>query len=159
MRTVFAILAAAILLAAQIPISSIGGNPNLSSGVTGVLPVANGGTGSSVNSVPLTVSTSTPVTVSAAGFYFCDRAGCTYNLPTITSALVGARICVWNDTTRSGAITLQAPASTYIDKGGALGTVAGTLMSGGALDDSACVIAVTTTKYKALPGTGTWTNN
>lgn len=108
----------------------------------------------------LTVSTSSPVTVSTSGYFFNNSAGAmTFNLPTITSALVGRQICFFNDSTRTGAITLQAPASTVINRGGTNGSTAGTLVSAGALGDGACVVAVTTTKYLATISSGTWTNN
>jgi len=83
--------------------------------------------------------------------------GCT--LPTITSANVGLQLCFRNSVTRTGAITLTAPASTYFDVSGAVGSAAGTLVSGGALGDAACVVAVDTTHYYAFVGVGTWTNN
>jgi hypothetical protein len=112
------------------------------------------------STAPVTVSTSSPVTASSPGFYYNDSTGAiTYNLPTITASMVGARYCARNLAPRTGAITLQAPASTYIDKDGSNGTAAGTLVSAGAAGDSVCVIAVTTTQYVAYVGSGTWTNN
>lgn len=109
---------------------------------------------------PVTVSISGPVTVNKGGFWYNNSAGAlTFNLPAITSGMVGFRACFANDDTRTGAITLQLPASTQMSKAGALGTAAGTLVSGGALDDNVCVVALTTTKYRAYVGSGTWTNN
>ena len=108
----------------------------------------------------VTVSTSGPVTVSAAGYYINNAAGnLTYNLPTITSGLVGSQFCFRNNTAGTGIITLQEPASTQIDAGGAVGSTAGTYVSGGALGDSACVVAISTTLYMAYPGGGSWTNH
>ena len=110
--------------------------------------------------VRVVVSTSGPVTVADAGFYFNNAAGAlTYNLPAITSGSIGSRFCFRNLATRTGAITLQAPATTYIDKDGANGSAAGTIVSSGALADSACVLAVTTTQYVFYLGSGTWANN
>jgi hypothetical protein len=110
--------------------------------------------------IPISVDTSSPVTAASPGFYYNDSAGAiTYNLPTISASMVGARYCVRNLAPRTGAITLQAPASTYIDKDGANGTAAGTLVSAGAAGDSVCVIAVTTTQYVSYIGSGTWSNN
>jgi hypothetical protein len=112
------------------------------------------------STAPVTVSTSSPVTASSPGFYYNDSTGAiTYNLPTITASMVGARYCARNLAPRTGAITLQAPASTYIDKDGSNGTAAGTLVSAGAAGDSVCVIAVTTTQYVSYIGSGVWTNN
>lgn len=110
--------------------------------------------------VPVTISTSGPVTVSTWGFYFNNTSGAlTFNLPAITSATVGVQYCFRNFTGKTGAITLKAPASTYFDVAGANGTAAGTLVSGGALGDSACVISISTTQYMAYPGNGSWVNN
>jgi hypothetical protein len=110
--------------------------------------------------VPVTISTSGPVTVSAWGFYFNNASGAlTFNLPAITSTDVGTQYCFRNFTGKSGAITLKAPVSTYFDVAGVNGTVAGTLVSGGALGDSACVVSISTTQYMAYTGSGSWTNN
>ena len=110
--------------------------------------------------VPVVISTSGPVAVAATGFYINNASGAlTYTLPTITSGLVGMQFCFRNAVTRTGAITLTAPASTYIELSGAVGTVAGTLVSGGALGDSACVVAVDTTHYYAYVVGGVWVNN
>ena len=110
--------------------------------------------------VPVATPTSGPVTVSAWGFYFNNASGAlTFNLPVVTAATVGAQYCFRNFTGKSGAITLKAPASTYFDVNGANGSVTGTLVSGGALGDSACVVSISTTQYMAYPGTGSWTNN
>jgi hypothetical protein len=110
--------------------------------------------------VPVTISTTSPVTVAAWGFYYNNSAGAmTFTLPAITSATVGKQYCFRNYVTRTGAITLQAPASTYIDKDGANGTAAGTLVSSGTVGDSVCVVGTSTTQYVAYVGAGTWTNN
>lgn len=110
--------------------------------------------------IPVTVSSSGPVTIGKSGFWFNDAAGAlTFNLPAITTANIGARFCIRNMPTRTGAITLQAPASTYISKDGANGSAAGTFVSAGALGDNVCVLAVTTTQYISYVGSGTWTAN
>lgn len=114
------------------------------------------------DAVSVVISASSPVTVAAtpAIFYFNNSAGAmTFNLPTITTGMIGTQFCFRNSATRTGAITLQAPASTYIDKDGANGTVAGTIVSSGALGDCASVLAVSTTQYVFFAGKGTWTNN
>ena len=108
----------------------------------------------------VTVSTSGPVAVTTAGYYFNNAAGAlTFTLKTLASGDVGNTWCFRNYTGKSGAITLTAPASTSIDVLGANGSAAGTLVSAGALGDSVCVTAVTTTEYMAYVGAGTWTNN
>ena len=113
-----------------------------------------------VSYVPVTVSASGPVIVSNAGFYFSDSTGAlTYNLPAITADDIGNRYCFRNATGRTGVIILQAPALTYIDKGGSNSRAGGTLTSGGAAGDSACVVAVSTTQYVSFTGSGTWIKN
>jgi hypothetical protein len=110
--------------------------------------------------LPVTTSTTSPITVAASGFFRNNGAGAiTYNLPTITAAKVGMKFCFRNAVTRTGAITLQLPASTFLDLEGANGTTAGTLVSGGAAGDNVCVVAVSTTQYEASVQRGTWTNN
>lgn len=109
---------------------------------------------------PVATATSGPITVTATGFYLNNAsANITYNLPAITSSTVGAQYCFRNFTGATGAITLQDPASTHLDNAGAVGSTAGTFVSGGALGDAACVVAVSTTLYMAYPSHGTWTNN
>jgi hypothetical protein len=123
----------------------------------GALPTTTGGSGVLV---PVLISTSGPVSPVATGFYINNASrALTYTLPAITSANVGLQVCVRNAVTKTGAITLTAPASTYIDVSGAVGSAAGTLVSGGALGDAACVVAVDTTHYYAFIGVGTWNNN
>jgi hypothetical protein len=109
------------------------------------------------------ISTSGPVTVAAtSGRYYNNASGAlTYNLPAITAGMVtaSAQFCFSEYVGKSGAITLQAPASTYIFVLGVNGTVAGTLVSSGVLGDSACVAVVDTTHYEAALGPGVWVNN
>lgn len=121
---------------------------------SGHLGEATAGTDYGLAYVPVTLSTSSPVTVSGnVAFYFNNSTGAmTYNLPTITSGTVGAQYCFRNAVTKTGAITLKAPSSTYIDVSGTNGTAAGTLVSSGAAGDSACVVAVSTTQYAAYVG-------
>ena len=132
---------------------------------TGVMYTCNNGTWAAVSggggSAPsVTVSTSGPVAVTTSGYYFNNAAGAlTFTLKTLASGDVGNTWCFRNYTGKSGAITLTAPASTSIDVLGANGSAAGTLVSAGALGDSVCVTAVTTTEYMAYVGAGTWTNN
>jgi len=108
----------------------------------------------------VTVATVSPQAVAQTGFYFNNAAGAmTFNLPAITTATVGNQYCFRNYTGRTGAITLQLPAATSVDVDGVNGTAGGTLVSGGALGDSACVVAVAVGQYMAYIGTGVWTNN
>jgi hypothetical protein len=110
--------------------------------------------------LPVALPSSGPIAVAASGYYLNSASGAlTFNLPVITSANIGAQFCFRNNTGNSGAITLRAPASTYIDLNGVNGSAAGTLVSGGALGDAACVVSVSATQYIAYPGNGSWTNN
>lgn len=118
--------------------------------------------GSQLTNIPgsalsLTTSTSGPVTVTTAGYYFNNSTGAlTYNLPTITSGTIGSPYCFYNDATRSGAITITAPASTVITYNGVNTAAAGSVVSTAALGDSGCVVAKTTTQYVFSPGIGVW---
>jgi len=110
--------------------------------------------------VPLAIATSSPISPAATGFYLNNNAGAvTYNLPAITAATVGLQMCFRQAVGKSGAITLQLPASTSMDIDGANGTAAGTLVSGGALGDAACVVGQAVGQYVGYVGKGTWTNN
>lgn len=105
------------------------------------------------------VSTS-PVAISASGYYFNNSVGAiTFNLPTIVTGTIGSKYCFRNYTTRTGVITIQAPAATTIDVDGAINSTPGNTTSGGALGDSVCVIASDVGKYILFVGIGTWTNN
>jgi hypothetical protein len=119
-----------------------------------------GSAGGGAKSAVVTVATSSPVTVAETGFYLNNSSGAmTFNLPAITTANVGAQFCFRNAVTRTGAITIQLPATTSLDVEGANGSAAGTLVSGGALGDSACVVAQAAGQYLGYKGVGTWTNN
>jgi hypothetical protein len=109
----------------------------------------------------VTLSATTPATVAGSGYWLNNTASpWTANLPTVTSATVGAQYCVGNAAARASAVTIQLPASTYMYYKGVIGGAAGTLVSGGAAGDIVCVVAIDTTHYQALgTGNGTWTNN
>lgn len=110
--------------------------------------------------LPVTVATVSPQAVERTGFFFNNAAGAmTFTLPAITAATIGNQYCFRNYVGKSGAITIQLPAATSVDVDGVNGTAAGTLVSGGALGDSACVVAVAVGQYMAYIGTGVWTNN
>jgi hypothetical protein len=85
----------------------------------------------------------------------------TYNLPTITTTMANTayRKCFANYPTRVGQITLQLPASTSAARDGSNGSVAGTVVSSGALGDGICVQAVTVGQYAIFPFAGVWSNN
>jgi hypothetical protein len=108
----------------------------------------------------VTVWTSGACTPVSTGFTYNNSAGamgCT--LPAITSANVGLQLCFENDSTRTGAITLTMPASTTVSIDGTAGSSAGTLVSGGAAGDRACVVAKAAGKYMGYVGSGSWANN
>lgn len=112
---------------------------------------------SSGSSVTVTISTSGPVTVASTGFYYNNASGAlTYTLPTITSGTVGSQYCFRESPGKSGAITITAPASTLIDLFGTNGSATGSIVSVGALGDSACMVASTTTQYVSYVQSGTW---
>ena len=94
-----------------------------------------------------------------SGTYFNNTAApMTWVLPAITAYNLGLYACIWNDDTRTGAVTVVSPASTYFTQDGvSSGTAAGTAYSTGALGDGACVIAKNLTHYKFIAGPGAWT--
>ena len=160
-RLILVLFALGLLLRAQVVPAVIGVNGDGSVIFPGNVKV--GPTVLNVTSgviVPLAIATTSPISPAATGFYLNNGSGAiTYNLPAITTATVGLQMCFRNAVTKTGVITLTAPASTYIDVNGANGSAAGTLVSGGAAGDSACVVAVSTTQYMAFTGGGSWTNN
>lgn len=109
--------------------------------------------------VPLVVTTGAAgQTVAAAGgLYINDTEGAiAYTLP---AAEAGLKICIRNAATRTGAVTVNAPAATTIDKDGAVNSTPGSIASAGALGDSACFVGQAAGKYLFFGGSGTWTNN
>ena len=107
--------------------------------------------------IAVIMSPTSPVTVAAVGTYYNNSTGAiTYNLPTITTAIVGSQFCFSQAVTRTGVITLQAPASTFFVDAGAAGSSAGTFVSPGALADTACVLAVDLTHYYVSAKSTAW---
>ncbi len=156
------VILAALALAAFAPSLAQGpAPPQLWKRSGGVLSPRRAGDSVAISpTLPVTVATVSPQAVTQTGFFFNNAAGAmTFNLPAITTATVGNQYCFRNYTARTGAITLQLPAATSVDVDGVNGTAAGTLVSGGALGDSACVVAVAVGQYMAYIGTGVWTNN
>lgn len=83
----------------------------------------------------------------------------TYTLPT---AAVGKQYCVKNGNNgtaaNTGVLTLQTSAAGQsIVYNGTAGASDGTLVSGGAAGDSACVVGISTTQWEAYAQVGTWT--
>jgi hypothetical protein len=129
------------------------------SGYTSSPTTATVGNGSATCSGTPVLSTAVSSAVSTPGFYFAYlTAGNTaFLLPVITS--IGSQYCFGNYVGKSGTITLVSPASTYMAVGGTNGSSAGTLVSSGALGDSACALALATAQYNIYLGLGIWTNN
>jgi hypothetical protein len=80
----------------------------------------------------------------------------TFNVPV---GVAGLQRCYRNATGKSGAITLQMATSNTVDVAGANGSSAGTLVSGGALGDSVCLVSDAANHWYAYKQLGTWTNN
>jgi hypothetical protein len=112
------------------------------------------GGGASVASV--TVSTSSPVTVTTDGYYYCNTTACTYNLPAIASGSVSHQFCFINFAGQSGSIAVNTPSGNTMDLNGVSTASPASLVSGGALGDSACFTTTGTAQYKAWPNTGNW---
>jgi hypothetical protein len=109
--------------------------------------------------VPITVATSSPQSDpgGASAYLFNNGSGAmTFNAP---AGVAGLQRCYRNATGKSGAITIQMAASNTLDVSGANGSSAGTLVSGGALGDSACIVSDATNHWYAYIQKGTWTNN
>jgi hypothetical protein len=104
-----------------------------------------------------------PVTVTTGGNYFQNYAGgVTYNLPIISTAMLSngqGQFCFANYYDKAQVLTLKNPSATYIDRRGVVGTAAGTLVSGGALGDTVCLVPVAVGLYQVISDYGTWTNN
>lgn len=114
--------------------------------------------------VPVTVTTSTPITVGAtyrSGYFDNQHAtaatAITYNLPT---AAAGRSYCFVNSYNGSamdtGTITLQTSASGQYIIDGALSATGGYVISSGAASDAGCVRGVDSTHWQFYPQGGTW---
>lgn len=114
--------------------------------------------------VPVTVTTSTPITVGAtyrSGYFDNQHAtagtAITYNLPT---AAAGRSYCFVNSYNGSamdtGTITIQTSASGQYIIDGALSATGGYVISGGAAGDAACVRGVDSTHWQFYTQGGTW---
>jgi len=130
------------------------------SGYTSAPTSATASSGTATCSGTAVISTSLSITPTVAGFYYNNLASpVTYVLPAIAAGNIGGQFCFRDAASRSGALTLQSPASTFIDNAGTNGTAAATLVSTGAAGDVACLIAVSATQYVVDRKAGSWTNN
>jgi len=141
-----------------------------------VTPVIGAATGTSLlvtgnldGTAPMTVTTSTPVTLGGtfkSGYTINEHAtaatAVTYNLPT---AAAGLQYCVGNgyngSAANTGVLTVATSASGQfiIFTDGTLSATGGNVTSGGAGADFSCFIGVDTTHWLMRPGEGVWTKH
>lgn len=121
------------------------------------VPAPSGGGGGAPT---VLISTSGPVSDPgvSSSFQFNNAAGAlTFNL---AAGVAGYQRCYRNATGKSGVITIAVTTSNQIDLSGSNGTVTtGTLVSGGALGDAACLVSDGTNHWYAYAQSGVWTNN
>lgn len=107
-----------------------------------------------------TISTSGPVADpgGSSAYQFNNASGVlTFNL---AAGVAGYQRCYRNATGKSGAITIAVTTSNSIDLSGVNGTTTtGTLVSGGALGDSVCLVSDTANHWYAFASSGVWVNN
>ena len=132
---------------------------NLFTGCTGTQFLA--ADGNCYNPTTFYTYTSGPVTDPGGLYVFLNNnasGALTFNLPDGSAA--GMQRCYRNSTGKSGAITVAVTTGNNIDVGGANGTTStGTLVSGGALGDSACLVADGSSHWYAYIYSGLWSNN
>lgn len=141
-----------------------------------VTPVIGAATGTSLlvtgnldGTAPMTVTTSTPVTLGGtfkSGYTINEHAtagtAITYNLPT---AAAGLQYCVGNgyngSAANTGILTVATSASGQfiIFTDGTLSATGGNVTSGGAGGDFSCFIGVDSTHWLMRPGEGVWTKH
>jgi len=122
-----------------------------------------------MGTVSVTISTSSPVTVSttlSSAFYYNQNAtagtAMTFNLPT---AAAGKQFCIANSNNGSaantGVLTIQTSATGQfiIFTDGTLSATDGNVTSGGAAADAACVVGVDSTHWQLYTQVGTWTKH
>lgn len=118
---------------------------------------------------PVTITTSTPVTLGGtykSGYTFNEDAtagaAITYNLPI---AAAGLQYCVGNayngSAPNTGVLTVATSASGQfiIFTDGTLSATGGNVTSGGAGGDAACVVGVDSTHWMLYTQRGTWTKH
>jgi hypothetical protein len=118
---------------------------------------------------PVTITTGTtgtPGSTYNSGYTFNQEAtagtGVTYTLPVPAA---GKQYCVKNSYNGSAAntgiltIAVATPGTHFIIKNGTKGSSTGTLTSGGAAGDAACVVGISSTLWEAYVQVGTWTLN
>jgi hypothetical protein len=118
------------------------------------------GTDYAAADVPSLTSTSGPVSdPGGASYYQYNNASgaLTFTLP---AGVAGMQRCYRNATGKSGVITIGVITSNTIDLAGVNGTTTtGTLVSGGALGDEACLRSDAANHWMADTPKGSWTNN
>lgn len=107
--------------------------------------------------LPISKVTAASTNVSLGVRYLCDRAGCSFALPLVTSANASGVACAVNWTGRSGAIVWTLPATTTATVDGTAYSVSVT--SSAEAGASSCVQAVGVGEYLFLGGKGTWTGS
>lgn len=122
--------------------------------------------------VPVTITTGTTATLGAGTYnsgYTLNQegtagTGVTYTLP---ATIQGMQFCAANSGTTGvvniGVLTVYPPASSYVILNGVVNTIGGGgthgVISGGAAGDAACFVAIDSTHWQVLVGSGTWTPN
>jgi hypothetical protein len=92
----------------------------------------------------------------ASAYLFNPAAALTFPAPV---GVAGVQRCYRNATGGTGVITIKMAASNTVDVDGANGSSAGTLVSGGAVGDAACIVSDAANHWYAYVQKGTWTNN
>lgn len=121
---------------------------------------------------PVTITTGTSATLGAgtylSGYTYNQEAtaatGVTYTLP---ATAAGKQYCVKNSYNGSagntGVLTVYPPSSSYVILNGVRNTIGGGgthgVVSGGALGDAACFVAINSTEWEVYVQVGTWTEN
>jgi hypothetical protein len=110
-----------------------------------------------------------PITVETGSFsfsstyhtgYYIINNGSTATTGTLLAASAGNQYCVRNIAGGTSAITIQTSASgQYIDNAGGYTASGGYVISGGALGDAACIVAIDTTHWLLYISSGTWTTH
>jgi len=101
-----------------------------------------------------------PYTLLGLTGYYWNNSGAAYTFQ-LDAPVAGKQYCFGNYSGETHAITVKSTTSVYIVYKGTNGTVtSGTLVSGGAAGDFACMVGVDSTHYMVTgAGYGTWNNN
>ena len=105
----------------------------------------------------VTVNSASIGALTGASNYVICTGACNFTPP---AAVAGNRVCVRNAPNSTGAITINALASTYYEKHdySNWNTVNKNLSSGGAQTDSICLFGYDSTHYIILDQVGTWSD-